>query len=95
MLTFNTGGSLGDTYCIVCKLYENAQNEKVYDRHCVPAVKGSFDSMLEFLRLAAEYIPDTTATAIDGLEGVDIDACESKAKQLGVKFRRRVLDIVG
>ena len=73
----------------------NAQNEKVYDRHCVPAVKGSFDSMLEFLRLAPEYIPDTTATAIDGLEGVDIDACESKAKQLGVKFRGRVLDIVG
>ena len=73
----------------------NAQNEAVYDRHCVPALKGSFDSMLEFLRLAPEYIPDTTATAIDGLEGVDIDACEAKAKELGVKFRRRVLDIVG
>ncbi len=73
----------------------NAQNETVYDKHCVPALKGSFDSMLEFLRLAPEYIPDTTATAIDGLEGVDIDACEAKAKELGVKFRRRVLDIVG
>jgi len=73
----------------------NAQNEEVYDRHCVPAVKGSYDSMLEFLRLAPEYIPDTTATAIDGLEGVDIDACDAKAKQLKVKFRRRVLDIVG
>ncbi|MCW8929884.1 MAG: TatD family nuclease-associated radical SAM protein [Gammaproteobacteria bacterium] len=73
----------------------NAQNEKIYDQHCVPAVKGSYDSMLEFLRLAPQYIPDTTATAIDGLEGVDIEACELKAKELGVKFRRRVLDIVG
>ena len=73
----------------------NAQNEKVYDQHCVPAVKGSYDSMLDFLRLAPQYIPDTTATAIDGLEGVDIDACEKQAKKLGVKFRRRVLDIVG
>lgn len=73
----------------------NAQNETVYDQHCVPAVKGSFESMLEFLRLAPEYIPDTTATAIDGLEGVDIAACEAKAKELGVKFRGRVLDIVG
>ncbi len=73
----------------------NAQNEEVYDQHCVPAVKGSFESMLEFLRLAPEFIPDTTATAIDGLEGVDIDACEAKAQELGVKFRRRVLDIVG
>jgi TatD family-associated radical SAM protein len=73
----------------------NAQNEKVYDRHCIPAVKGSYNSMLEFLRLAPEYIPNTTATAIDGLEGVDIGACKSQAKQLKVKFRRRVLDIVG
>ncbi len=73
----------------------NAQNEKVYDQHCVPAVKGSYDSMLDFLRLAPQYIPDTTATAIDGLEGVDTDACEKQAKKLGVKFRRRVLDIVG
>ncbi|MDX2503169.1 MAG: TatD family nuclease-associated radical SAM protein [Gammaproteobacteria bacterium] len=73
----------------------NAQNEEVYDRHCVPAVKGSYESMLDFLRLAPDYIPDTTATAIDGLEGVDITACETMAKQLKVKFRRRVLDIVG
>lgn len=73
----------------------NAQNEEVYDQHCVPALKGSFDSMLEFLRLAPQYIPDTTATAIDGLESVDIEACETKAKELGIKFRRRVLDIVG
>ena len=73
----------------------NAQNETVYDQHCVPALKGSFDSMLDFLRLAPDYIPNTTATAIDGLEGVDIKACESKAKELNVKFRRRVLDIVG
>lgn len=73
----------------------NAQNQQVYDQHCVPALKGSFDSMLDFLRLAPASISDTTATAIDGLEGVDIDACESKAKEFGIKFRRRVLDIVG
>ncbi len=73
----------------------NAQNEEVYDRHCVPALKGSYDSMLDFLALAHEYIPDTTATAIEGLEGVDVEACETQAKLLKVKFRKRVLDIVG
>ena len=73
----------------------NAQNETVYDRHCVPALKGSYASMLEFLRLAPDYIPNTTATAIDGLEGVDISACEAQARKLNVKFRGRVLDIVG
>jgi TatD family-associated radical SAM protein len=73
----------------------NAQNAEIYDRHCQPALPGSFEAMLDFLRLAPDYIPDVTATAIDGLEGVDIDACAALATQLGVKFRRRVLDVVG
>lgn len=73
----------------------NAQNEEIYNQHCLPALKGSYHNMLDFLRLAPQYIKDTTATAIEGLEGVDIEACEQQAKQLGVKFRKRVLDIVG
>lgn len=73
----------------------NAQNAEVYDRHCQPALAGSFDEMLDFVAKAPEYIPDVTATAIDGLEGVDIEACRKLAEERGVKFRRRVLDVVG
>lgn len=73
----------------------NAQNAEIYNQHCQPALPGAYEAMLEFLRLAPEYVPDVTATAIDGLEGVDIDACAEMASQLGVKFRRRVLDVVG
>ncbi len=73
----------------------NAQNETVYDQHCIPAVQGSYPAMLDFLRLAPQYIGSVTATAIEGLEGVDTIACEEKAKELKVKFRKRVLDIVG
>lgn len=73
----------------------NAQDSATYDRHCEPALKGSFQAMLDFLKLAPDYIPDTTATAIDGLEGVDIAACERLAWETGVKFRRRFLDKVG
>jgi TatD family-associated radical SAM protein len=73
----------------------NAQNESVYRQHCVPALDGSYDAMLAFLRLAPDYIDDVTATAIDGLEGVDIAACRTLAKKLGVGFRTRVLDVVG
>jgi TatD family-associated radical SAM protein len=73
----------------------NAQNESVYRRHCVPALDGSYDAMLAFLRLAPDYIDDVTATAIDGLEGVDIAACRTLAQELGVGFRTRVLDVVG
>lgn len=73
----------------------NAQNAEVYDRHCQPALAGSFEQMLDFVAEAPHYIPDVTATAIDGLEGVDIAACRELAEARGVKFRRRVLDEVG
>ncbi|MEE8428098.1 MAG: TatD family nuclease-associated radical SAM protein [Gammaproteobacteria bacterium] len=73
----------------------NAQNKQVYDRHCLPVMPESFDAMLAFLDDAARYIPMVTATAIDGLEGVDINACKKLALEHGVGFRRRVLDLVG
>ena len=73
----------------------NAQNQEVYDRHCRPNLPGSFDAVLSFLRDAAKHIDDVTATAVDGLDGVDIPACEALAKELGVKFRRRTLNQVG
>ncbi|MEJ2611771.1 MAG: TatD family nuclease-associated radical SAM protein [Candidatus Thiodiazotropha sp.] len=73
----------------------NAQNSDVYEQHCQPNLPGSYEAMLDFLSLAPNYIPDVTATAIDGLEGVDIPACEAIAKQLKVKFRRRILNFVG
>lgn len=73
----------------------NAQDEAVYNRHCAPNLPGSFAAMLAFLEAAPEFIPDVTATAIDGLDGVDIAACERMARERGVRFRRRELNKVG
>jgi TatD family-associated radical SAM protein len=73
----------------------NAQDEATYNRHCRPALHGSFHDMLGFLEQAPRYLGDVTASAIDGLDGVDIDACRTLASRCGVKFRRRVLDQVG
>ena len=73
----------------------NAQDEEIYRRHCLPALPGSYAAMLDFLRLAPSYIGQVSATAIDGLEGVDIQACEALARECGVEFRRRELDKVG
>ncbi len=73
----------------------NAQNEEVYNRYCRPALPRAYAAMLEFADRARDFIPDITLTAIDGLEGVDIAACEGVARRLGVKFRRRVLNDVG
>jgi TatD family-associated radical SAM protein len=73
----------------------NAQDSEIYDHHCRPNLPGSYQAMLAFLRRATKYIPDVTATAIEGLEGVDIEACEGIARQLNVKFRSRKLNVVG
>ena len=73
----------------------NAQDEATYNRHCRPPAVGAFPELLEFILRAREQIPDVTITAIDGLEGVDIAACEALAERFKVKFRRRVLDEVG
>ncbi len=73
----------------------NAHNPETYARHCQPALPGSWEAMLALLEEAPKYIPRVTATAIDGLDGVDIRACEELAAQRGVAFRRRKLDKVG
>ncbi len=73
----------------------NAQNPEVYNRHCRPTIPGAYAAMLDFVRRARRFVPDITVTAIDGLAGVDIEACAEIADGLGVNFRRRVLDNVG
>ena len=73
----------------------NAQNEEIYDRYCRPTLPHSYAAMLEFADHARDFVPDITLTAIDGLEGVSMAACEDVARRLGVKFRRRVLNDVG
>jgi TatD DNase family protein len=73
----------------------NAHDATTYERHCRPKHDNAFTSVLEFVERAHEHIGDVTVTAIDGLEGVDIQKCEAIARRLGVKFRRRVLDQVG
>ena len=73
----------------------NAQDEALYERHCRPKQAGAFEAMQDFARRAGEQGMAVTLTAIDGLEGVDIAACERIAARLGVGFRRRVLDVVG
>lgn len=73
----------------------NAQNEIIYAQHCRPAIEGSYVAMLDFLKQAKQSTLQVTATAINGLEGVDVDACHILSNQIGIKFRARELDIVG
>ncbi|WP_018232346.1 TatD family nuclease-associated radical SAM protein [Thioalkalivibrio thiocyanodenitrificans] len=73
----------------------NGQNAAVYDRHCRPLHAGAWTAVQDFVLRAQRHVPEVTLTAIDGLPGLDIAACEAIARTLGVHFRRRVLDDVG
>lgn len=73
----------------------NAQDQEIYDRHCLPSLAGSYQAVLDFTRLVKAHVPDVTLTALEGLEGVDIDACRQIAEGLGVKFRARFLNTLG
>lgn len=72
-----------------------AQDAKVYALHTRPRHDGAYDAMLDFTRCARTQGMDVTLTAIDGLPQVNIAACRLIADCLGVKFRRRVLGVVG
>ncbi|MDH5765273.1 MAG: TatD family nuclease-associated radical SAM protein [Gammaproteobacteria bacterium] len=73
----------------------NAQNAEIFEKHCLPRKENSYQALLDFVDCAKQHIADISLTAVDGLEGVDIKACEQIARNLGVKFRGRLLDEVG
>ena len=73
----------------------NAQDAETYNRLCKPPWPDAFDYVCDFLRKAREHVPEVVATAVDGVEGVDIEACRRLAEEeLGVAFRPRAKDTV-
>lgn len=73
----------------------NAQNEDTYNLCCRPGLQRSYQSVLDFLVAVQVFVPEVTATVVQGVEGVDIKACQEIAERLGVKFRTRTLNQVG
>lgn len=73
----------------------NANTEALYQQHCRPKLAGAYPALLEFIKLAAQYIDDVQVSAINGLEGVDIQACREIVEARGATFKQRELDIVG
>ncbi|MBF0588843.1 MAG: YchF/TatD family DNA exonuclease [Magnetococcales bacterium] len=73
----------------------NAQDEATYQRHCAPGLEGSYQAVQAFIQAAIPHVPTVTASAIEGLDGVDIPACKALAESLGARFRTRHLHRVG
>ena len=51
--------------------------------------------MLDWIRAARDAGIDVVLTAVEGLEGVDMEACRKVAQELGVGWRGRTLHEVG
>ncbi|MEO5332284.1 MAG: YchF/TatD family DNA exonuclease [Magnetococcus sp. YQC-5] len=74
----------------------NAQDQATYERICQPKLSGSYQALLDFVLAVKEHVPEVTVTAIQGVPGVDIQACKRIAEEeLGVRFRVRYLDSLG
>jgi len=67
----------------------NAQDGQTYRHLCQPETDDAYASMLAFCADARDYVPQVTLTAIAGVEGVDLEACDLIASGLGVDFHRR------
>ena len=74
----------------------NAQDQETFERHCPSAFSpDGFTPMLAFIRSAADAGLDVVATALEGLDGVDMPATEALARSLGARWRGRTLNEVG
>lgn len=73
----------------------NANTQESYAQHCKPKLKGSYEAVNEFIKLAPQYISSVQVSALDGLEGVDIKQCQQIIEDAGCEFKYRKLGIVG
>lgn len=72
----------------------DAQDAETYNRICKPYFPQAYEEVLSFARKVKEVVPDVQVTIVK-LPEIDVLKCEEIAKELGVKFRVRELDVVG
>lgn len=73
----------------------NAPDAQHYQQICQSSYgPDSYAAVKEFIRLAPRYIPEVIASAVT-VPGIDIEACEQIATELGVEFRQRIYNEVG
>jgi len=73
----------------------NAADAATYHALCNPPWPDAFEYVCDFLRKVRDHVPEVTATAVAGLDGVDIAACRRLAEdELGVAFRPRSRDVI-
>ncbi|MDP2157465.1 MAG: TatD family nuclease-associated radical SAM protein, partial [Nitrospirota bacterium] len=72
----------------------DAQDAETYNRICKPYFPQAYEEVLRFTQGVKDVVPDVQITVVN-LPDVDLIKCEEIAKELGVRFRVRELDVVG
>jgi len=73
----------------------NAADDATYQSLCAPSFgPGTFDHVVEFIKLAKRRIPEVTATVV-AVPGLDLAACRRRCDELGVPLRVRQYHVVG
>jgi len=72
----------------------NAPDENTYNEVCRPPYKNAFSLLIEFIKTVKELGFEVITTAVT-YPGVDIDATEKLALELGTKFRKREWEVLG
>ena len=68
----------------------NAQNEKLYEKLCVPKIQNAYSEMLDFAKKCVENNIKTTLSIVtDYDKDVNIEECKKIAKEIGAQFRER------
>ncbi|MHC5038508.1 MAG: TatD family hydrolase [Planctomycetota bacterium] len=68
----------------------NAQDAATYNRICRPEMEErTWPGLLDFIERIRKRVTGVTCSIVEGVEGVDAEACRNLAERLGVKFRKR------
>jgi TatD DNase family protein len=67
----------------------SAANARDYERICRPSISNAFDSVIEFIENARDYVPELNLAVPAGQPEIDLVAMQQLARDLEVGIRLR------
>lgn len=69
----------------------NAHTAEVYEKVSRPSIDNAFQSVIDFVKSARDYVPIVNISATRGISDINIDSCKALAEELQVGFVERTL----
>jgi TatD DNase family protein len=67
----------------------NFHSPDLYDNHCRPIFKKTWEGILDFAEKAKQDSPKVVLSVVSGCKDVDVKKCREIANKIGVNFRKR------